>query len=114
MQPDDGPRQASSATKVLHRIGEDNDYLKCVCFSDEATFHTSGVVNRHNVRIWSSENPHVVFQNEQGSPKVNVWCGLMHNKVIGTFFFNEPTISANVYLDMLEVYVAPQKSSSRG
>jgi hypothetical protein len=24
------------------------------------------------------------------------------------FFFNEPTIAANDYLDMLEVYVAPQ------
>jgi hypothetical protein len=23
------------------------------------------------------------------------------------FFFNEPTVAANVYLDMLEVYVAP-------
>ena len=77
-------------------------------FSHEATFHTSGIVNRHNVRIWGSENTHVVFQNQQDSPKVNVSCGLMHNKVIGSFFFNEPTISANVYLDMLELYVAPQ------
>jgi hypothetical protein len=38
----------------------------------------------------------------------------MHNKVIGPFFFNETTISVNVYLDMLEIYVAPQKSLSRG
>jgi len=90
----------------FHRIDEDS--LRCVCFSDEATFHTQGVVNRHNFCTWGSENPHVVFQNEQGSPKVNVWCGLMHNKVIGTFFFNKPTISANVYLDMLELYVSPQ------
>jgi len=108
LQPDDGPRRASFATEIMHRIDEDNDYLKRVCFSDEATFHTSGVVNRHNVRIWGSENPHVVFQNEQGSPKVNVWCGLMHNKVIGPSLSNELTISANVYLDMLELYVAPQ------
>jgi len=74
--------------------------LSVFVFSNEATFHTSGVVNRHNVRIWGSENPHVLFQNDQGSPKVNVWCVLMHNKVTGPFFFNEPTISANVYLDM--------------
>jgi len=38
----------------------------------------------------------------------------MHNKVIGPFFFNEPTISANVFLVMLELYVALQKSFSRG
>ena len=97
LQADDGPRRPSFATENMHRIDKDNNYLKRVCFSDEATFHTSGVVNRHNVRIWGSEKPHVVFQSEQGSPKENIWCGLMHNKVIGPFFFNEPTISANVY-----------------
>ncbi|KAG8286217.1 hypothetical protein J6590_065677 [Homalodisca vitripennis] len=25
--------------------------------SDEATFHTNGKVNRHNVRIWGTDNP---------------------------------------------------------
>jgi len=108
LRPDDGSRRASFATEILRRIDEDNDYLKRVCFSDEATFHISGVVNRHNVRIWSSENQPVVFQNQQGSPKVNVGCGLMHNKFIGPFFFNEPIISANVYLDILQLHVAPQ------
>jgi len=96
LQPDDGPRRASFATAILRRIDEDNDCLKRVCFSDEAHFHTSGVVNRCNVRIWGSENPPVAFKNQQGSPKVNVWCGIIHNKVIGPFFFNEPIISANV------------------
>jgi hypothetical protein len=80
---------------------------------DEATFHTLGVINRHTVCIWGSKNLHVVFQNEEGSPKVNVWCGLMHNNVIGTFFFNEPTISANVYLDMFELYDAPHLEGFR-
>ena len=62
LQPDDGPRRASFATEIMRRIAEDNDYLKRVCFSDEATFHSSGVVNRHNVRIWCSENLNV-FQS---------------------------------------------------
>jgi len=75
-----------SFTELLCRIDEDNDYLRRICYTDEAIFHTSGVVNGHNVPIWGSENPHVVFQNEQGSPKVNVWCVLMHNKVIRPFF----------------------------
>ena len=52
LQPDYGPRRASFVTEIMRRIDEDNDYLKRVCFSDEANFHTSGVVNRHNVRIW--------------------------------------------------------------
>ena len=85
--------------QILCRIDED-EYLR-VCFLDEATFHTSGVVNTHNVHIWGSENPHVVLSKTT----VNVWCALMHNKVIGPFFFNEPAISANVYLDMLKLHV---------
>ena len=28
--------------QILNRFDEDYDYLKRVCFSDEATFHTSG------------------------------------------------------------------------
>ena len=32
----------------------------------------------------------------------------MHNRVIGSFFFCERTITANIYLDKLDLYVAPQ------
>ena len=58
------PRRAVFATLMLERIDADNDYLNKFCFSDEATFHTSGNVNRHNVCIWGgAENPHVVLQH---------------------------------------------------
>ena len=65
-------------------------------------------MNRHIVPIWGSEHPNVVIEHERDSPKVNAWCGLMHARVSGRFFFAEPTISAIVYLDMLEHYAAPQ------
>ena len=56
---------------------EDEAFLKRVCFSDEATFHLSGKLNKHNVRIWGSENPHASRELQRDSPKVNVWCGIM-------------------------------------
>ena len=37
---------------MLQRISEDKAFLKRVFFSDEATFHVSGKLNKHNVRIW--------------------------------------------------------------
>ena len=80
--------------------------LNSVCFSDEATFHVSGKVNKHNIRIWGSQNPCEVL--ERDNPKINVWCGLMHNQIIGPFIFAESTITANIYLDMLKHYVVPQ------
>jgi hypothetical protein len=70
-------RRAALASK-LQRIDEDNDYFTCVSFSNEATFHTSGKVNRHNVRTLGLENPRVILENERDSPKAKVWCALMH------------------------------------
>ncbi|GBN85451.1 hypothetical protein AVEN_67197-1 [Araneus ventricosus] len=81
LQPNDCPRRAEFAIEILNRIDVENAYLNRICFSDESTFHVSGMVNRHNVRIWGSENPHVSAQLQRDSPKVNVWCGLMHNKL---------------------------------
>jgi hypothetical protein len=36
---------------------EDEDFAAKLIFSDEATFHLSGEVNRHNVRLWGTANP---------------------------------------------------------
>ena len=105
---EDKPKRAEFATLMLEWIDANNDYLNKICFSDEATFHTFGNINRHNVRIWGSENPHVVLQHIRDSSKVNVCYGLIHNKIIGPFFFNEPPTTATVYLDMLEGYITPQ------
>jgi hypothetical protein len=72
---------------MLERIDSSHDFLRQVCFSGEVTFHVNGVVNRYNCRIWGSQNPHVTCELERGSPKVNVWARLMHDKLIGPFFF---------------------------
>jgi hypothetical protein len=87
LEPDDHLRRTASATEMLQRFDEDNDYFTRVCFHDEATFHTSEKANRQNVRIWELENPRIVLENERDSPKMNIWCALLHNKVIEPFFF---------------------------
>lgn len=102
LQPRDYSARYDFAVAKLAEIKEDDDYMKHVLFSDEATFHLNGVVNRHNARIWGSENPHAVFDTIRDSPKLNTWCGLMHNKFIGPFLFSGMTITANTYLDMLQ------------
>jgi hypothetical protein len=82
------PRRYDFAIDILSRIDEDSGYLSKVCFSDKATFHIPGTVNRHNCRIWGSENPHVVWEHERDTPKLNVWCGLTSARVIGPLFFH--------------------------
>ncbi|KFM61825.1 hypothetical protein X975_12247, partial [Stegodyphus mimosarum] len=108
LEPDDRPRRMAFATDMLRRIEDDAEFLKRIMFSDEASFHLSGIVNCHNVRIWGSQNPHEYSEAQRDSPKVNVWCELMHDRVTGPFFFTEKTISSVVYLDMLENFVFSQ------
>ena len=106
-------KRLTFAASVLDKIDENNLYLDHICFSDESTFHISGKVNRHNCRIWGSKNPSVVFQRERDSPKVNVWCGLMKDHVIGPFFFAEPTVTARTYLDNYVGVVCRSTASCR-
>ncbi|GBN58777.1 hypothetical protein AVEN_213913-1 [Araneus ventricosus] len=77
-------------------------------FSDEATFHVSGIVNRHNTRIWGLENPHAVLQQARDSRKVYVSCVVLHDRIIGPFIFSKVTVLSDNYLDMLEIFTFPQ------
>ena len=87
---------------MLSHIEDHEDYLNKVMFSEEVCFHVSGKVNQHNVRICSSENPHVVNEHIRDSTKVNVWCGLLHNRLVGPFFYAENTVTATIYMNMLK------------
>ena len=73
------------AVTMLDRLDSDPGFLKRVCFSDESTFHVSGLTNRHNSRIWGLQNPHETYELERDSPKLNVWCGIMHDKILVRF-----------------------------
>lgn len=86
----------------------DDAFLSRLIFSDEATFHISGKVNRHNCRIWGTENPHEDMEHERDSPKVNVWCTLGRDQIIGPYFFEDRIINGGIYLDMLQNYFIPQ------
>lgn len=67
----------------------DTNFLKKIIFSDEATFTTNGVVSSQNSRYWSTVNPHWVINcKRQYSEKVNVWCGILNETLIGPFFFD--------------------------
>ncbi|CAM1310188.1 Uncharacterised protein g5380 [Pycnogonum litorale] len=68
---------------------EDDDFENRFIFSDEATFHTNGKVNKQNVRIWGEENPHATIEHQRDSPKVNVFCAISKNRVHGPFFSRE-------------------------
>jgi hypothetical protein len=87
---------------------EDDKFLPRVIFSDEATFHLCGKVNRHNVSIWGLQNPHTTLEHERDSPKVNAFCAISQKKVYGPLFFDENTVTGVTYLAMLQNWRLPQ------
>lgn len=92
----------------MQNLLEEDGFAERLVFSDEATFHLSGKVNRHNVRIWGTEHPHTIVEYERDSPKVNVFCAISRHKVYGPFFFAERTVTGHTYLDMLTEWLMPQ------
>lgn len=103
----DHTSRLAAANELLIMFDDNRNLVKQLLFSDEATFHLSGCVNRHNCRIWGSENPHETFQYERDTPKVNVWCALSRRGVIGPYFFEEPTVTGATYLRMLTNFLVP-------
>jgi hypothetical protein len=85
LKPDDNPQQHNFACDMLDQIGRDPNFLTNIMFSDEATFHVSGAVNRHNIQIYGSQQP------PSNTEQVNVWRGVMCNMIIRPFFFVEKT-----------------------
>ncbi|KAJ4448731.1 hypothetical protein ANN_00122 [Periplaneta americana] len=93
---------------MLLKIDIENGYLQKVEFSDEYTFHVCGIVNRHNCRIWGSENPHVVRELERDNPKINTDDQAQYNQQAAARQPNKsPTRS-----DRNELNFAPQTSST--
>ncbi|PNF26044.1 hypothetical protein B7P43_G06350 [Cryptotermes secundus] len=77
-------------------------FADTLIFSDGATFHLCGKLNRHSVRIWGTR------QHVRDSPEANVFCAISKKNVYGPIFFAEPTVTVMIYLDMLEDWLMPQ------
>jgi hypothetical protein len=91
---------------------EHDNFLSRIVLIDEAKFHVSGRVNRHNCVICGSEPPREYLEHERDSTKVTVCGALTHERVIGPFFFDENIITRNSVLDTLENYALPQLNNS--
>lgn len=61
LNPQDHNLRLRFCLDFQQRLREDRFAEKLV-FSDKATFHVCGKVNRHNVRIWDTENPHATIE----------------------------------------------------
>lgn len=80
---------------------EDPEYLYRILWTDEATFTNTGEINLHNMHYWSSDNPRWMRQvDHQHRWSINVWCGILGDKIIGPFIFNGH-VNGIMYLNFL-------------
>jgi hypothetical protein len=64
-------------------------FYQRILWSDDCSFSNNGIFNRHNDRCLAQENPHVmVVNNFQRRFSVNVWCGILHNRLVGPIFID--------------------------
>lgn len=83
------------------RLDNNQNFFRNVLFSDEATFHNTGELNRHNCVYWSQENPHWVRAiNHQQRWSLTTWCGIVNGYLIGPYFFDNHVNGQN-YLNFL-------------
>jgi hypothetical protein len=87
----DPQRRIEFCTYFINKLREDPIFYRRVLWSDECTFGKNGAFNRNNHRHWSRENHHVlvvVEQNFQRRFSVNVWCGILGDRLVGPFFID--------------------------
>lgn len=84
------------------QIEQNPTFFEFVLFSDEATFHNSGAVNRHNFHYYSVENPRIIREiDNQHRWSLNVWGAVIGNHVIGPHFF-EGNLGGAAYLNFIQ------------
>lgn len=92
----------------MEAIAENENFCNSIVFSDEATFHLHGFVNRHNCRYWSDTNPHWMEEvHTQRPQKINVWAGIVGQHIVGPFFI-EGNLNSARYLQLLQENVIPR------
>ncbi|XP_034945009.1 histone-lysine N-methyltransferase SETMAR-like [Chelonus insularis] len=85
----------------FRRQVRDEDFLKNILWTDEAIFRQDGPYNLHNEHIYAHENPRCVREKiTQRRFQVHVWCGLIHDQLIGPVILPN-AVNGDVYLEIL-------------
>lgn len=69
---------------------EDEAFDDQLVFSNEAAFHVIGKVNKHNIHIQDTENPHVILEYAQNFPKIYMLCANIREMCLWSIFLKKP------------------------
>ncbi|XP_011864749.1 PREDICTED: uncharacterized protein LOC105560328 [Vollenhovia emeryi] len=87
---------------LLHKTVDDPDFLNHVLWTDEADFTRDGIMNLHNLHVWSDQNPRATrISSYQHQFNVNVWAGIVGGSLIGPYVLPD-RIGGAQYLQFLQ------------
>lgn len=99
--PGDANRRLVFCNWLRNFYNERPDNLNYILWTDESNFSSSGMCNKKNQHYWSRENPlRVDPRNPQHRFSLNVWCGLMGNRIVGPVFYHG-TLTGDRYVWLL-------------
>jgi transposase len=114
LSEDDFDRRLEFCEVMMQKHEENNKFFNQIVFTDEATFMLNGSLNRHNCRYWADQNPHWMRETHTQHPqKVNVWAGIIGNRLVGPFFI-EGNLNVEMYLHMLQNEIVPAINNEVG
>ena len=91
------PGDPAQHMDLCHWITAHPQLLSIILFTDKASFTRDGINNSQNLHMWSHDNPHETsVTNFQRRFSVNVWCGVLGNKLIGPSVFDN-NLTGNTY-----------------
>lgn len=83
-------------------------------FSEEASFHIGGFVNKHSFRIWAAENPRTIVEKPLLPQKVPVWCASSANETTGLYLLENDAdssvmVTGERYSAMINNFLGPEE-----
>jgi hypothetical protein len=80
----------SSVLRILkkHDLELHQHFFERVVFTDECCVKNNGAVNKYNLHYWAIQNPHWMREQDiQNRWSLNVWGGVVKNRIVEPFFF---------------------------
>ena len=101
LSEEDYDRRVQAAEEILKLIQQDS-LKNLIFFSNEATFFVSGnVTTQYCSLLKNTEKSKIMNEPENKNEKLNVWCAMSSNCIIGPYFFDE-NVDAKSYVLMLQ------------
>lgn len=100
--PVDFERRLAFCQWFRQQQNEDPFFSRKILWTDESTFTNQGIFNRRNKHFYATENPRL-FQEVRPQVRysLNVWCGMLDNKIFGPVFIRGG-LNAASYLHILQ------------